>query len=216
MARAYLGGLSQSSTAVYQTTMERCTSLVTLGSPHVSPETALVDQTRGLLKEVDEAYACSSQGLQERGIAVTCVGSTAVKSQLFTTDVEKLVATTSYLPLVGQWKDVLISNGGTTSDDSDSDSDSDGSTNSTNGASSTSSAMEGDGIIPKELAFMDPPARAIEVERCTVTGNAVRHAHVLPTPWNLWDGYAKSIDLPEDYVWYGSEGVIDQWIDSIQ
>ncbi len=200
VARAYLGGLSNSSTAVYKMSLDKISSLVTLGTPHSSPNTALVDQTRGLLKEVERTYSCSSGGLlEERGINITCVGSTAIRSRVFTPNVEELVATTSYLPLVNKWTDVLLSS----------------STSSPEGMEGME-GMEGDGIIPKELAFMPPPARAIEVQRCSVTGNAVRHAHVLPTPWNLWDGYAKSIDLPEDYVWYGSEGVIDQWIDSVQ
>ena len=74
IARAYLGGLSRSSSAVYRLTQEKCSSLITLGTPHSSPSSALVDQTRGLLKEVEASIACSSQGLLDRGIQVTCVG----------------------------------------------------------------------------------------------------------------------------------------------
>lgn len=63
---------------------------------------------------------------------------------------------------------------------------------------------------------MDAPARRVEVDTCGVTGGDVRHAHVLPTPWNLWDGGAESIRLPEDFCWYGSKGVVGRWIDCIQ
>ena len=186
VARGYLGGLGQSSTAVYKSALERCTSFITLGTPHSSPDSALVDQTRGLLKEVESTYECSSEYLTENNISVTCVGSSGVKSNLLTTDLEQIVATTSYLPLIKKWSSII------------------------------SEAVEGDGIVPKELAFMDSPAKNIILEKCSKTGNPVRHAHVLPTPWNLWDGYAPSISLPDDYTWYGSDGVIDQWIDSIQ
>lgn len=186
VARGYLGGLGLSSTAVYKTTLARCTSFITLGTPHSSPATALVDQTRGLLKEVESTYECSSEFLTKNNISVTCVGSRGVKSNLFTTDLEEIVATTSYLPLIKKWNSVI------------------------------SGPVEGDGIVPKELAFMESPAKKIELEKCLNTGKPVRHAHVLPTPWNLWDGSAPSINLPDDYIWYGSDGVIDQWIEYIQ
>ncbi len=183
VARSYLGGLGQRSTAVYRTTMDRCTSLITLGTPHKSPDSALVDQTRGLLKAVEETEGCSAQGLTEKGISVTCVGSTAVEGKMMTTDLEEIVATTSYLPLVDDWKKIF-------------------------------NGINGDGIIPKDLAFMDG-ANRVEVEKCSISGNNVRHAHVLPTPYNLWEPAAPSISLPEDFCWYGSEGVVDQWIDFI-
>uniref|UniRef100_A0A7S3Q8P4 GPI inositol-deacylase n=1 Tax=Chaetoceros debilis TaxID=122233 RepID=A0A7S3Q8P4_9STRA len=186
VARSYLGGLGQRSTAVYKSTIDRCTSLVTLGSPHKAPSTALVDQTRGLLRAVEESEECSSEGLAAKGISVTCVGSTAVKGNIFTTNVEEIVATTSYIPLVDDWKDILSSTG-----------------------------INGDGIIPRDLAFMEAPSKRIEVSTCSITGNNVRHAHVLPTPYNLWDPAAPSIPLPEDFCWYGSPGVLDQWIENI-
>ena len=47
VARAYLGGLSGSSTAIYRLAKDRISSLITLGTPHSSPSSALVDQTRG-------------------------------------------------------------------------------------------------------------------------------------------------------------------------
>ncbi len=186
VARSYLGGLGRSSTSVYRMTMDRCKSLVTLGSPHKAPPTALVDQTRGLLRAVEESEECSAEGLKQKGISVTCVGSTAIKGNIFTTDLEEIVATTSYLPLVEDWKNILSSTG-----------------------------VSGDGIIPKDLAFMDFPAKRVELSSCSITGNNVRHAHVLPTPYNLWDPAAPSISLPEEFSWYGSEGVLEQWVDHI-
>lgn len=186
VARGYLGGLGQSSTAIYRSALEKCSSLITLGTPHSSPSTALVDQTRGLLREVESTYQCSSEYLTQNNISVTCVGSKGVKSNLLTTDLEEIIATTSYLPLIKKWNSIV------------------------------SGPVEGDGIVPTDLAFMESPANKIVLEKCSETGNPVRHAHVLPTPWNLWDGFAPSIALPDDYTWYGSDGVIDQWIDSIQ
>jgi len=177
VARAFLGGLSGSSTGVYRLAQKQCRSLVTLGTPHLSPDGALVDQTRGLLKEVEQTEACTSQSLMERGIDVTCVGSSSLDGNIFTSDIEQLVAASSYFPLLGR----------------------------------LGADVKGDGIVPTALAFMDG-ARKIEIEKCSMTGTAVRHAHVLPTPWNLIDGSAASISLPtEDFAWYGSEGVIGQW-----
>ena len=76
--------------------------------------------------------------------------------------------------------------------------------------------VKGDGIVPTDLAFMEAPARSVEIEQCSETGDAVRHAHVLPTPWNLIDGSAPSISLPEDIVWYGSPGVLGQWLTYVE
>jgi hypothetical protein len=156
---------------------ERCSSLITLGTPHISPESALVDQTRGLLREIAEAPSCSSQALMDRGIDITCVCSSSLSGDFFTTDLEQLVAASSYLPLLGRiGGDVL-----------------------------------GDGIVPLDLAFMESPARRIQIKKCERTGAPVRHSHVLPTPWNLLDGYAPSIQLPDDFVSYVSDGVIPRW-----
>lgn len=182
VARAYLGGLSGSSTSVYRLAQDRISSLVTLGTPHTSPETALVDQTRGLLREVALSPECSSQTLTDRGIKITCVGSSSLTGKILTTDLEEIVAATSYLPLVGRLGD----------------------------------DVKGDGIVPTALAFMESPARSVEIEKCLETGSAVRHAHVLPTPWNLIDGSAPSISLSEDFVWYGSPGVLSQWLKYIE
>jgi triacylglycerol esterase/lipase EstA (alpha/beta hydrolase family) len=67
VARAFLGGLSESSSPIATLAQERVTSFITLGTPHSSPEGALVDQTRGLLKEVENTLACSSKSLKDRG-----------------------------------------------------------------------------------------------------------------------------------------------------
>lgn len=182
VARAYLGGLSESSTSVYRHGNDRIKSLITIGTPHISPESALVDQTRGLLREIASSKDCSSQSLSERGIAITCVGSSSLSGKLITTNVEELIAATSYLPLVGR----------------------------------LGADVKGDGIVPTELAFMESPARRVEIEKCSLSGYAVRHAHVLPTPWNLLDGSAASIKLPEDIMWYGSTGVLSQWLKYIE
>lgn len=175
VARAFLGGLSESSSPIATLAQKRVTSFITLGTPHSSPDGALVDQTRGLLKEVENTIACSSGSLQNRGIAVTCVGSASLKGDFFTTNVEEFVAASSYFPLLGRLDD----------------------------------SIRGDGIIPTELAFLPPPARSVQLDTCPGTGDLVRHAHVLPTPWNLWDGSAPSIPLP--FTWYGSESVIGEW-----
>ena len=171
----------RSSTAIYRHAKDKVSSLVTLGTPHVSPESALVDQTRGLLREIASSDACSSQSLYDRGIQITCVGSSGLDGKLITTNLEEIIAATSYLPLLGKLNDV-----------------------------------KGDGIVPTELAFMEAPSRKVEVAECSETGAAVRHAHVLPTPWNLIDGSAPSLSLPEDIVWYGSPGVIGQWLEYIE
>lgn len=79
IARAYLGGLSQSATAVYPLARQRVRSLVTLGTPH---QVGAIDQTRGLLRAVEAAPSCSPAALAaEAGIRVTCVASRAVGSK---------------------------------------------------------------------------------------------------------------------------------------
>ena len=70
---------------------------------------------------------------------------------------------------------------------------------------------KGDGIVPLDLAFMEAPANKVVVDACSMTGAPVRHSHVVPTPWNLIDGFAPSLKLPEDFVSYVSEGVLPQW-----
>jgi hypothetical protein len=182
VARAYLGGLSHSSTAVSRLAAERCTSLITLGTPHISPEDALVDQTRGLLREIAESSACRSQALADRGIDITCICSSSLGGSFFTTNVEELVAASAYLPLLGR----------------------------------IDSSVRGDGIVPLDLAFMESPARRVVLDTCSITKEKVRHCHVLPTPWNLLDGYAPSIGLPDSYPSYVSNGVVQQWIQYLQ
>ena len=148
---------------------------MTIGTPHLSPVDALVDQTRGLLREIEESASCSPQALSDLGIDITCVGSSGVGGKFLSTNIEELVAASSYLPLMGRGD------------------------------------MQGDGIVPVDLAFMESPARRIVVEECSLSGAPVRHSHVVPTPWNLLDGYAPSLKLPETFVSYVSEGVLPQW-----
>ena len=175
-------GAPSSSTSVHKLTLSQCTSLVTLGTPHSSPESALVDQTRGLLKEVEASTSCSSKTLTDGGIEITCVGSASIGGNLLSTNIEELVAASSYLPLLGR----------------------------------LGADVKGDGIIPTELAFMEAPAKRIELDCCKITGNQVRHAHVFPTPWNLFDGAAASISLPDEFTWYGSKGVLEEWVQYIK
>ncbi|KAG7356886.1 PGAP1-like protein [Nitzschia inconspicua] len=188
VARAYLGGLSRTCSAISQTV--RVSSLITLGTPHTSPSSALVDQTRGLLQEIANAPECSSEALHKRNIAVTCVCSSSFPGSFVSTDVEQLVAASSYLPLLGRsGNDVL-----------------------------------GDGIVPLDLAFMEAPAKRVVLTDDLLLKNAsatsttdqpkrrIRHSHVLPTPWNLWDGYAPSIPLDESAaVSYVSPEVVPLW-----
>lgn len=102
VARAYLGGLSRSSTSVHRLAVERCTSFITLGTPHVSPDDALIDQTRGLLREIAESSSCKPSELAKQGIDVTCVCSNALGGNFMTTNAEELVAASSYFPLLGR------------------------------------------------------------------------------------------------------------------
>jgi hypothetical protein len=191
IARGYLGGLSFSSTAIHRKVMQNqslVSSFITLGTPHSSPDTALVDQTRGLLREVEQTVQCSSSYLvNTRGIQVTNVCSAGVQGKLFSTNVEEFVAAASYIPLVG-----LPS------------------------PSSFSNALKGDGIVPLQLGLMDQPANHVILERSDACGTLIRHASVIPTPWNLLDASAKSIPLPEDFLWYGSKTVLPQWAKYIQ
>lgn len=177
VARAFLGGMAGKATATGRLAQKQITSFITLGTPHSSPESALVDQTRGLIRAVETTDSCSATSLAERGIEVTCVGSSGLSSSFFSTDVEEIVAASSYFPLLGSF----------------------------------GKNVKGDGIVPTDLAFMPEPARRVEVENCKLTGEPIRHAHVLPTPWNLIDGSAASIALPDDFIWYGSAGVIEEW-----
>ena len=205
VARAYLGGLGQTSTAVHRLAVPRVSSLITLGTPHTSPDTALVDQTRGLLAAVAAAPSCTPQALVDnysnsnnraRKMQITCVGSGAVPGNFFTTNLEEFVAASSYLPLLG-----LTGNG--------------------DNANANAGATRGDGIVPLELALgLDAPAGRVELNACSVTQQPIRHAHVLPTPWNLLDGSAASIPLSTagnalpSYV--SSAGVVHQWANYIR
>jgi hypothetical protein len=110
VARAYLGGLSLSSSPVHQLAQKRISSYLTLGTPHRSPQDAFVDQTRGLLREVELTEACSPQALKRRGIDVTCVGSASLSGR-FSTNLEELVAASSYFPLLGHLDDSIRGDG---------------------------------------------------------------------------------------------------------
>jgi PGAP1-like protein len=177
VARAYLGGLAKTCTALEQTAT--FSSLITLGTPHICPTTALVDQTRGLLQEIATTPACSSQSLLERNIDVTCVCSDTFAGNFLSTDIEQLVAASSYWPLLGRsGGDVL-----------------------------------GDGIVPLDVAFMEAPARRIVLNDQSSSNNKrIRHSHVLPTPWNLWNGYAPSIPLDDtNALSYVSPEIVPLW-----
>ena len=198
VARAYLGGLSQSSTAVYREQVvqrRRISSLVTLGTPHMTGASVdleappaggatipwlMVDQTRGLLAAIDAAPSCTPKALQRQlGLeSITCVASSGLKGRWLSTNVEQLIAAASYLPQLGRL-------------DAD---------------------MAGDGIVPLELAFLPEPATRLVLNQCSISEAPIRHSHVVPTPWNLWNGYAPSIRLPkEEYPSYVTEGVVHQW-----
>jgi len=181
VARAYLGGLSRSSKAVSKYVLEKnmISSFITLGTPHESPDTALVDQTRGLLREIAETPSCSSSTLvNDYGIDTTCVCSSSLAGNFFTTNLEEFVAASSYLPLLGK----------------------------------TDASVKGDGIVPLDLAFMEEPARRVVLPECPKTGKPIRHIHVLPTPWNLWDPSAKSIALDDvDATSYVSPDIVAEW-----
>jgi PGAP1-like protein len=199
VARAYLGGLATTSTAIARHAPTRISSLITLGTPHSCPSTALVDQTRGLLAAICAAPSCTPQALMEpqqeassstlvrdtkpeNRLEITCVGSDTVTSRIVTTNIEELVATASYLPLTGQIQDVV-----------------------------------GDGIVPLDLAFLEPPARRVVLTKCALTNYPIRHAHVIPTPWNLWNGAAPSIGLDAETIpSYVSPGVVPQWASYIR
>jgi hypothetical protein len=171
----------RSSTAVSKIALENnmISSFITLGTPHESPDTALVDQTRGLLREIAETPSCSSNTLvNEKGIDTTCVCSSSLAGNFFTTNIEEFVAASSYLPLLGK----------------------------------TDASVKGDGIVPLDLAFMEEPARRVVLPECPTTGRPIRHIHVLPTPWNLWDPSAKSISLNDaDATSYVSPDIVAEW-----
>ena len=107
IARAYLGGLSQSASATFRLAMERCTNIITLGTPHISPAEALVDQTRGLLDAIEATPTCSPRSLlDECGIGFSCVVSQALGGTWNPSNLEGFVAAASYAPLTGKWNNV--------------------------------------------------------------------------------------------------------------
>lgn len=137
---------------------------------------------QGLLAAIDASPSCKPSALYaDLGIDITCVCSSGLKGNMFSTNIEEIVAGASYFPLIGKIDSI------------------------------------GDGIVPLELAFLPEPARRVILEQCTISEAPIRHSHVVPTPWNLWDGYAPSIRLPkESYPSYVTEGVVHQWAKYIQ
>jgi hypothetical protein len=148
-----------------------------------------VDQTRGLLREIAEAESCCPRTLMEDfGIDITCVGSSSISGDLFSGSSSSSSSSSGTLVetvvAVSSYLPLLGRVGPT---------------------------VMGDGIVPLELAFMDAPARRVEVSQCDLSGSPVRHSHIVPTPWNLWNGYAPSIVLPPEFTSYVSKGVLSQW-----
>lgn len=185
VARAYLGGMSQQngvSSELHRLALKQCSSYITLGTPHIAPEDAPVDQTRGLIRQIEQNPNCHPEVLASRGIDITCVCSRAITQENYAGDVEGLLAAHSYLPMTGLRTDV-----------------------------------EGDGIVPLEMAFLDSPAKRVVLDKCSLTGKGIRHSHVVPTPWNLWDSKASSMHLPaHDFPSYVSRGVVGQWAHHIK
>ena len=174
---------------------ERCSSLITLGTPHLVSPQALVDQTRGLIYEIEQTPSCQPRVLQEEyGIDITCVCSSGVSGQFWKdpSTLETWIAAASYLPLVGTFE------------------------------------TKGDGIVPLSVAFLQG-ARQVVLEQCNDSKKIIIHSHVLPTPWNLWNGTAPSLPLlsssfsndgrkeksanvkSSNFVSYVSPGVVSQW-----
>lgn len=100
MARSYIGGLSLSDTAVGSLLKSQksliITSLTTLGSPMKTSPNALVDQTRGLLKNIENSPTCSKESMK---IPVNNIASNGVQGKLLTTNVEELIAASGYWSL---------------------------------------------------------------------------------------------------------------------
>lgn len=91
IARAYLGQLGDRSAI---------STLVTLGTPHAPPPAgffSIIDQTRGLLRNVESRFP----GAYHDDIRYLTVGSRKVRSKLFGGGLDGLVALASYLPLAG-------------------------------------------------------------------------------------------------------------------
>lgn len=100
VARSYIGGLSLSDTAVGSLLKSQksliITSLTTLGSPMKTSPNALVDQTRGLLKNIENSPTCSKESMK---IPVNNIASNGVQGKLLTTNVEELIAASGYWSL---------------------------------------------------------------------------------------------------------------------
>ena len=90
VARSFIGGLYSADTAVGSLLKSRkslrITSLTTLGSPMKTSPSALVDQTRGLLKFIEEEDSCSPAAM---GIPISNIASSGIKGKIFSTDLER-------------------------------------------------------------------------------------------------------------------------------
>jgi PGAP1-like protein len=210
VARAYLGGMSLSSTSISKILIKSCTSLITLGTPHINSPTGLVDQTRGLINSIDATVTCSPQYITNTlGIDITCVCSNGISASIFPLNIEQLIAIGSYVPLVGP--SILQFSNSNINDEKDIESSSD---NTKREVAGNGGSGSGDGIVPIQLAFLSKPSKHVIIQKCLETNDIVRHSHVLPTPWNLLNGYQSSILLP--YPSYVSSGVVSQWIQYIK
>ena len=231
VARAYLGGMACTSTSLHRAVLESCSSFITLGTPHIVSPSALVDQTRGLLNAIESEPSCAvSELIDTNRIQVTCVSSNGIEAITTSTnllrnvfDLEKIIASSSYLPLLGVERYLQQTTTTTISAMNQTENES----NETivtiyspreQEQPSSNTPVVGDGIVPIDLAFLPFPATRVVLNTCTITKLPIRHAHVLPTPWNLLAPYDPSISLSyEQYPSYVSSiGVVQQWYRYIQ
>jgi hypothetical protein len=173
---------------------QQCTSLITLGTPHVVSPFALVDQTRGLIQDIENTPSCNPTTLKEQhGIHITCVCSKGITGRVSVgATIDEWIASASYIPLAGTFN------------------------------------TQGDGIVPLDVAFLQNTNHVIvENNNNNDDSRVILHSHVLPTPWNLWNGKAPSIPLwsttssggdnkSNKYLSYVSPGVVSQWASYIR
>jgi len=85
-----------------ETVRKRCQKYVSLGTPHLAPPedsiVAKVDQTRGLLKYVNDRWP----GAHWEDVHYTCVASKAVTGKLLGGDLDSALAFSSYFALIGE------------------------------------------------------------------------------------------------------------------
>jgi len=96
IARGWLGEVAS------EQTRQRCKSYISLGTPHVAPPkeslVAKVDQTRGLLKYINDRWP----GAHFESIDYTCVVSSAVTGKIALNNLDSLLAFASYFALIGK------------------------------------------------------------------------------------------------------------------